>query len=72
MLRAKRLFIIYCLLILSFLSNILCAPKVNNIYGPFTEENYQEMNNTLVEIEKILKRRVIILYNLGWYDYFLE
>ena len=32
---------------------------VKEIHGPFSKENYIEMNNTLVEVEKLLKLRVM-------------
>jgi hypothetical protein len=56
--RLTTLIINLSLLIFIFQSHITCPPSLKLIYGPFTEENYQEMNNTLVEVEKILKRRV--------------
>ena len=32
---------------------------VKEIHGPFIKENYIEMNNTLAEVEKLLKLKVM-------------
>jgi hypothetical protein len=34
------------------------AREVKKIFGPFSKESYQEMNNTLTEMEEIFKRMV--------------
>ena len=51
------------LILLFICSTILIEMKIschrlNEIYGPFSENNYLEMNNTLIEVEKILRIRV--------------
>jgi len=56
--RLNTLIVNLSLLIFIFQTDITSRRSLKLIYGPFTEENYKEMNNTLFDVEKILKRRV--------------
>ena len=46
------------LILIVFLQINISCNIIKYIYGPFTEDNYLEMNNTLLEVEKIFKIRV--------------